>query len=145
MLLKPAPIIIHQDVSPGITRVHGRSWHHARSKAGDSIQSPQECWEEVGRRQRVGQMWLLEQPGLCSVHTFACQRLGKIQHVFVSTLGSRCSDNQSTSDAQTTAIWGEYVTPESGTFFTHEQGRSLTETSMHLLCKALSFVFFNFF
>lgn len=29
---------------------------------------------------------------------------------------------------------GDYATPESGTFFSHEQGRSLTDTSLQTLC-----------
>lgn len=29
---------------------------------------------------------------------------------------------------------GDYVTPESGTFFTHEQGRSLTEAGFDIVC-----------
>ena len=35
---------------------------------------------------------------------------------------------------------GDYVTPESGTLFTHEQGRSLTET-----CLCLNDMFYTIF
>ena len=96
MILKPDPIIIHQDISSGIAWIHGRIGYHAWSETRDSIQGPEERWEEVGRWQRLGQIRLLEQPCLCSVHTFACQRLGKIHHMFISTCRSQCLHNQST-------------------------------------------------
>lgn len=41
---------------------------------------------------------------------------------------------------------GDYVTPESGTFFTHEQGRSLTEAGLDIACFLfVCFLFCSYF
>lgn len=87
----------------------------------------------LGPNQTCGTIWSVVLP-----HLWLSETWQKSSMFSVQPWGLGCLKPAAHINAQTTAIWGDYVTPESGTFFTHEQGRSLTETSMHL-CKTLSF------
>ena len=77
-LQKKRKAILVQDVSASTAWLFGSAWHHTWSASGNVVQSSSQCREAAEWWQRLGEVWFLEQFGLWSNSSIACQPLALI-------------------------------------------------------------------
>ena len=90
------PILV-QDVSASTAWLFGSARHHTWSASGNVVQSSSQCREAAEWWQRLGEVWFLEQFGLWSNSSIACQPLALIffnaeSLLFLESFTWKCCD-----------------------------------------------------